>query len=73
MSKRILLKKNLYPKFVVIKNYFMKKNFSYDKSAAILAKNWKQKAKSRNEVFAIWYLLFVYSRIVKKKYSNLNS
>ena len=51
----------------------MKKKFSYDKSAAILAKNWKQKAKSRNEVFAIWYLLFVYSRIVKKKYSNLNS
>ena len=73
MSKRILLKKIFCPKFVVIKNYFMKKKFSYDKLAAISAKNWKQKAESRNEVFAIWYLLFVYSRIVKKKYSNSNS
>ena len=73
MSKRILLKKDFCPKFVAIKKLFHEKKFFYDKLAAILAKNWKQKAKSRNEVFAIWYLLFVYSQIVKKKYSNSNS
>ena len=47
MSKRILLKRIFCPKFVIIKK------LSYDKLAAISAKNWKQKAESRNEVFAI--------------------
>ena len=40
---------------------------------SILGKNLKQKAKSLIEVLAILYLLFVYSRIVNKNYSNSNS